>query len=340
MQRNFVLTDVMKTGDHNEKAKFISMHSLSNQNFTTCGEYYALHDFDLDSFDRKFAIVEMGGHIKKLENNNEFSNELKKRCRLLHSQGFIFIKSNPWESKENLKKHLCSPTIDYKHLNWTGDASWFWFYMYNKHKGKKYNFEHSIKEYDFLYLNKLPRLHRKQLYKKMQPLITNSLYTSWWEGIKLPKQYELPNVKNYPEYGMDQEIFELPYSHTKYSLVSETNDNSNDVFMTEKIWKPIIAQHPFIVHGNYLYLQKLRSMGFKTFSSYFDESYDLEIDSEKRIDKIFYSCQKILQINWRDLYLQTQALRKHNHNTFFDKEKLSLEINKTLELFLEFADSR
>ena len=43
---------------------------------------------------------------------------------------------------------------------------------------------------------------------------------------------------------------------------------------------------------------------------------------------------------WQDIYLQTKALRQHNYDTMFDKEKLSLEINKTLNLFLEFADSR
>ena len=58
--------------------------------------------------------------------------------------------------------------------------------------------------------------------------------------------------------------------------MSETNDNNYEVFMTEKIWKPIMAQHVFVVHGNHLYLQKLREMGFKTFGNYFDESYDLE----------------------------------------------------------------
>ena len=135
------------------------------------------------------------------------------------------------------------------------------------------------------------------------------------------------------------------------SIVSETNDNDFEVFMTEKIWKAIIAQHVFVVHGNYLYLQKLREIGFKTFSNYFDESYDLERNAEKRIDKLV-SLIKVLKSKcddgnvvdlgnkkWQDIYLQTQSLRKHNHDTFFNEEKLSVQINKTLELFLEFADS-
>jgi hypothetical protein len=110
------------------------------------------------------------------------------------------------------------------------------------------------------------------------------------------------------------------------------------VFVTEKIWKPIIAQQPFVVHGNHLYLQKLREMGFKTFGQYFDESYDLELDPAKRIQKIVALCENLQTINWKDLYLQTQALRQHNYDVLFDKEKLGAEINKQLNLFFEFVD--
>jgi hypothetical protein len=79
-------------------------------------------------------------------------------------------------------------------------------------------------------------------------------------------------------------------------------------------------------------------MGFRTFSKYFDESYDLEYDQNKRIQKISSTCTQLLDCNWQDIYLQSQALRKHNKDTFFNKEMLGKEINKTLELFLEFAD--
>ena len=168
----------------------------------------------------------------------------------------------------------------------------------------------------------------------------------------MPDHYELPGVdaKNYLRWGLDQDIYEPPYIDTVCSIVSETNDNDQEVFMTEKIWKPMLAQHVFVVHGNYLYLQKLREMGFKTFGNYFDESYDLEQDTEKRIDKLVNLCQDLRakcsqgslvesgNKKWQDIYLQTQALRKHNYDTFFDEEKLSVQINKTLELFLEFAD--
>lgn len=340
MQRNFILTDLMKTGDHLKVEKFINLHSLPDQTFDMTAEYYTLHSYDLDSYDRKFAVIDSNGLIQRVTDNKEFIHDLKKRCDLLHSQGFIFIKANPWESLDNTNKTTQYPEIDIQHVKWTGGVSWFWFYMFDKHRGKTFNFDHTDKKFDFLYLNKRPREHRIKLYNKLldKGVLKNSLYTNWPDR-KLPAEYELPWAQDYPQYGMDQDIFEKPYNDTAYSIVSETNDNDYEVFMTEKIWKPIIAQHFFVVHGNYLYLQKLKEMGFKTFNNYFEEAYDLDRDPDTRINTIVDICDRLRDAPWKDMYLQSQALRQYNFDNFFNQEKLSQEINKTLNLFLEFADS-
>ena len=55
MQRNFILTDVMKTGYHIDLEHFINMHTMADQQFEMTGEYYTLHNYDLDSYDRRFA---------------------------------------------------------------------------------------------------------------------------------------------------------------------------------------------------------------------------------------------------------------------------------------------
>jgi hypothetical protein len=346
MQRNFILTDVMKTGNHNKLEDFINFHSLKDQLFDYTGEYYTLHNFDLDSYDRKFAIIDIRKANVRLKDSAEFTVELEKRCKLLHSQGFVFIKANPWESLENVNNSLQYPEIDIKHIKWNGGVSWFWFYMYEKHLNNKFKFTHDHfgsywhKKHDFLYLNKQPREHRVRLYNKLleENILSNSLYTNW-PTRKLPPEYELPWAQDYPQNGMDQDITEQPYIDTVCSIVSETNDNDTDVFMTEKIWKPIIAQQVFVVHGNHLYLQKLREIGFKTFGSYFNESYDLENDKDKKINAIVLLCKDLKTKDWQDIYRQTIALRQHNYDTLFNKEKLSEEINKTLISFLEFADS-
>jgi hypothetical protein len=354
----------MKTGDHNKLEGFINYNTLSDQTFEMSGEYYTLHRYDLDSFDRKFAVIDYRAANHRIKDNPEFMNELRKRCELLHSQGFVFVVANPWESLHNMNTESQYPKIDVEHVKWSGGVSWFWYYMYDKHKHNKFKFTHDHngsywhKKHDFLYLNKASRPHRIKLYDKLleEGVLENSIHTFHQHKARrlLPREYELPGVEpnKYPRFGMDQEIYELPYSDTVCSIVSETNDSNYEVFMTEKIWKPILAKQVFIVHGNYLYLQKLREMGFKTFGNYFDESYDLEKDSDKRIDKLFSLCLDLKKLcstgsvvesgnkKWQDIYMQSLALRQHNYDNFFNKGKMSLQINKTLELFLEFADSR
>ena len=59
----------------------------------------------------------------------------------------------------------------------------------------------------------------------------------------------------------------------------------------------------------------------------------------KKIDAICKLCKDLIKQNWKDLYLQTIKLRQHNHDVFFNKDRLSEQVNKTINLFLEFADS-
>jgi len=338
--------------------------------FEYTGEYYTLHKYDLDQYDRKFAFIDMRIHNNRLIDNDGYKKDLHYRLELLHQQGFTFIVANPWESLDNIKsqtfvtgEEMKKIAINYPYHLWTGGVSWFWSFMYHKHKDNKpavshdHNGSYWHKIHDFLYLNKATREHRVNLYNQLTKdgVLDNSIYTfvNMEPSRRLPKKYELPGIEpeNYPRWGKDQDIYEAPYVDTVCSIISETNDNDNEIFMTEKIWKPIMAEHVFVVHGNYLYLQKLREMGFKTFGKYFDESYDLEKDPSKRIEKIVSLCKNLKSKcddsssfvergnkKWQDIYLQTQALRRHNYDTFFDKQKLSQQVNKTLESFLEFAD--
>ncbi len=346
MQSNFFITDLMSTGDCVEYERFFSDHTLPNQQNTYCNTFYALHLYNLDQYDRKFAIIDR--KLNSLITAEEYKNELMRRVKLLHSQGFVFILATPWESDDNIShsKQTWPKTLDgYKTVDWTGSISWFWSQMYYKHKDRKFHISHEDKKYDFLYLNKFPRNHRIEMFYKLEHrgVLRNSVYSflGLENPIRLPAEYELPWVdpNAYPGHRMDQDLYEKPYNDTRCSIISETNDNNTDVFITEKLWKPIICQHIFIVHGNYLYLQKLKEMGFKTFNNYFDESYDLEKDSARRIDKIVELCAGLKDAFWSDIYMLTKGLRKHNHDVFFNKEKLSEQVNQTFNLFLEFADS-
>jgi hypothetical protein len=341
MKKIFILTDLMYSGQHLHFENFIRSANIKDIEFTYEPEYWNLHKYDWESYDELFCIID---HRDGYEDNPEFVEQLHKRIELLKQNGFGFILARPWESPENVANSKFYALLkDVVHTKWFGGTTWFWYWMRQQHTSIEC--DHSNKPYRYLYLNKIPRSHRVRLWNQLheKQLLDKSLtsFIGLDPPVRLEAEYELPDVdpRNYPATGKDQDIYKKPYEHTACSLISETNDN-DDVFITEKLWKPIMCGHFFIVHGNYLYLQRLKEMGFKTFGNYFDESYDLEQDPNKRIDNIVSLCSDLRTKKWQDIYLQTKALRQHNYDTMFDKEKLSLEINKTLNLFLEFADSR
>jgi len=72
-------------------------------------------------------------------------------------------------------------------------------------------------------------------------------------------------------------------------------------------------------------------MGFRTFSSYFDESYDLEIDPVRRVEKIVGLIEGLQNFDWRDAYLSSKKLRQHNFDLFWSDSDYTREISKTVK---------
>lgn len=339
MEHNFILTDIMKTGYNPYLHDFLSYQNIPGQSFEFDEQYYRLHFYDLKKYQRKFACL---FPRPRLYESNEYCEDLSKRINKLISLGFKIIVSEPWESKDTILKRLNILHIEnINYILWSGDASWFWFIMYDKYKNKKLIFDHSKKNFDFFYLNKNPRAHRIELFNKIinNQLLDKSLYSFTSKGIELDKNYELPwsPEDKYPNKGLDQDIYELPYNHSCYNIVSETHVH-DEIFITEKIWKPIIAQQIFVVHGKKNYLQDLKNLGFQTFNTIIDESYDKESEPKKRINKIVELCKWLKKQNWKELYEQTKDIREHNAQHFFKKNAMQSVVNKTLLGFLEFAD--
>ena len=343
---NFFLTDLMKTGNHQDIEQFFDLCTLSNESIAYSGEYYTLHNIDFKKYNRLFALIDHRKDNSRLWDNKEYWEEFKRRVNVLKNKNFHFIIAQPWESEENLEQYqYYKPLLhDTKYCTWSGGSSWFWFLMHRKHSNKKYNFNHTDKKYDFLYLNKQSRTHRKKLFDALQKesLLNHSLI-SFLDApykIKLDSSYELPwvDTSRYPRYGSDQDIYEPQFNDSAFNLVSETNDNDHDVFITEKLWKPVIAQQIFVVHGNYGYLKKLREMGFRTFDSVFDESYDQEQDPDRRIEKIVSLCRYLRTVDKSKIYRETESIRQHNYDKFFDGTALSSAVNETVSGFLKLVD--
>lgn len=76
------------------------------------------------------------------------------------------------------------------------------------------------------------------------------------------------------------------YQQTLVSLVTETNFYDKEVSLTEKSFKPTKEKHPFIIAGVNGVLKGMHELGFKTFSDFWDESYDDIADPTARMQKI------------------------------------------------------
>lgn len=98
-------------------------------------------------------------------------------------------------------------------------------------------------------------------------------------------KYELFNINGQVEWG-DAYINAQCYIDTYFSLVTETVFDYPHSFRTEKIWKPIAMGHPWIAVANSGFYKDIQALGFKTFGSIIDESFDQETDSVARIRKI------------------------------------------------------
>jgi len=69
-------------------------------------------------------------------------------------------------------------------------------------------------------------------------------------------------------------------------LVTETLVDEKTLFITEKTFKGFAIGVPMIIYGSPKTLEELRRMGYQTFSKWWDESYDEEIDQIKRLEMI------------------------------------------------------
>jgi len=65
------------------------------------------------------------------------------------------------------------------------------------------------------------------------------------------------------------------YHNFAVEIVCETYALGNTFFPTEKTIRPIMAAKPVLIYAPRYYLARLRGMGFQTYHSIWDESYDL-----------------------------------------------------------------
>ncbi len=213
------------------------------------------------------------------------------------------------------------------------------------------------KKYHFLNFNRVPKLHRILLYGFLNSheIFKDKFISSLggisgddkdeyynWVVRNVPQEYEWKNkIKTYYEshdsrehYWYDEPDLEnnkasnlntQAHKDSFINIVSESLTHNTTVFFSEKIYKPIFVAQPFILMGNPRSLEVLQNQGYKTFSKWWDESYDQEFDFYKRMDKIFKVMSEIATWDMEKCYRITQEMLPtliHNFNILMKGETL------------------
>jgi hypothetical protein len=224
--------------------------------------------------------------------------------------------------------------------------------------------------YEFLFLNGRLRPHRKYLidHLRAQGLLSHALWTNLGSQVEmaftsaldtgktepirlLPSEYEIdravPQLTTVPESGfVKHELFgntwgdaivnSRCYTDTWFSLVTETIYDYPYTFRTEKIWKPILMAHPFVVAANQGYLKDLRAAGFRTFDTLIDESYDRIASPTARIERIIDTVRDISSMGAAKFWEASRDICKYNQQRLveYNREQRAL-LPKNLLTYLD-----
>lgn len=183
------------------------------------------------------------------------------------------------------------------------------------------NYKTEKKDYikTFSCLNKRIRPHRVWFYNYLfhsglldKGLISMNEFNKHsynWEGKEIKKETldEICSVLPLRVYGkpndeLDDNFYINRFNpeiclDTYVSVVSEAHcgDTDQTMFLSEKIFKPIATNHPFMVMGNKNSLKKMREIGYRTFDQYIDQSYD-DLPTHERLEYIIESLKKLENI--------------------------------------------
>jgi hypothetical protein len=158
---------------------------------------------------------------------------------------------------------------------------------------------------------------------------------------KLPLTIDTSDFTYGPVFGYSGNLMNF-YNTSYFSIVSNTHYFSADekaVTLNEKEYKPILARHPFILIASPGTLALLKTLGFKTFNHWFDESYDDETDDEIRMSKLINEVNRLCRLDngtWDKMIEEMTPILEHNYNWIVNHTS-DIIFNTDFKHILEYA---
>ena len=121
------------------------------------------------------------------------------------------------------------------------------------------------------------------------------------------------------------------YKTSLISVITETLYKENEIFLTEKTFKPISYRHPFIILGAYKFLSYLKSLGYKTFN-------DIE-DPEARMAAVIQLCRDInnkTDAEKKLIFYKTMFITEHNYKLL---KSIYTNVGQRVNFILDFRNA-
>lgn len=107
------------------------------------------------------------------------------------------------------------------------------------------------------------------------------------------------------------------------SVISEASVSNDQCFCSEKIFKPIVQEHPFLVWGDRYTMQKMRELGYQTFDNWWSEDWDHQ-DVRNRLDNLtatLVDLCKLSHSDWMTRMHDMKSVLKHNSELLTHKSQ-------------------
>lgn len=168
-------------------------------------------------------------------------------------------------------------------------------------------------------------------------------YNGYLDGLQgdFERMYNrLPLIADKDNFSVNYalELNEEYYAQFPVNLVTETLFFTASTFTSEKIWKPMLLGQIFIPMAGPLYLESLRELGFRTFSPYINEDYDLIFEPLERAYAIIDTLKSITKLpedQFQQLLNNCQPAIEHNRRLLLEKDNLDRLISHRVASAIE-----
>lgn len=201
-------------------------------------------------------------------------------------------------------------------------------------------------KYDYSYFVRNGRLHKEECYFKIKNKNLKNILLTY----KFNRTFEDINILDDEKDNLlDDFAFHLRpdvYYNSKIHITTESQyypyrSEKTEVFeemihLSEKTWRNISFGLPFVLISSKNSLKEVRRLGFKTFESLIDESYD-SMDDSVRMDFAINAATELLKYYGTD---ELNDIIQYNKSLIYDNDKMgNLFENEFIKLLKKYSNN-